>query len=291
MIKSMTGFGKSTLDFPGKTISVEIRALNSKQLDLSFRAPAVYREKEMIARALIAQKLERGKVDVTISVESSTETPVSSINKNIALQYLGQLKDLASAIPESNQSDLLAILVRMPDVLKSEKEELSEEEWLAVENLIRNSLEETDKFRIAEGKILDADFRMRIGKILDYLGEAAPLEQSRIENIRSKFEVKLAELNLDKSYDPNRLEQELLYYFEKLDITEEKTRLRKHCDFFILTLDETEAPGKKLGFITQEIGREINTLGSKANDAAIQMLVVKMKDELEKVKEQLANIL
>jgi uncharacterized protein (TIGR00255 family) len=186
---------------------------------------------------------------------------------------------------------MLSILVRMPDVLKSEKEELSEEEWNAIQAAIDKTLDEADGFRIAEGKILEEDFKLRIGKILAYLSDIEPLEGPRVDTIRAKFEMRLAELNQDKSYDQNRLEQELVYYFEKLDITEEKTRLRKHCEFFVMTLDEKDSPGKKLGFISQEIGREINTLGSKANDAPIQMIVVRMKDELEKIKEQLANIL
>lgn len=287
----MTGFGKSQVDYSGKTITVEIRSLNSKQLDLNFRSPSVYREKEMAIRALIAQKLERGKVDFTITVESKNEQPVSSINKTIALQYLEQLKDLASALPENKETDLLSILVRMPDVLKSEKDEFSEEEWLATQHGIENSIEEADKFRIDEGKVLESDFKFRIERILSLLKDIEPLESTRIESIRAKFEMRLAELNLDKSIDQNRFEQELVYYFEKLDVTEEKLRLRKHCDFFIMTMAEKESPGKKLGFITQEIGREINTLGSKANDAPIQMIVVQMKDELEKIKEQLANIL
>jgi uncharacterized protein (TIGR00255 family) len=230
-------------------------------------------------------------VDVTISVESGNDRPVSSINKTIALHYLEQLNDLASALPSNQETDMLSILVRMPDVLTSEKDEFSEEEWQAIQAGIENALEEADKFRIDEGKVLDRDFKFRIERILALLKEIEPLENTRIENIRAKFEMRLAEQNLDKSIDQNRFEQELVYYFEKLDITEEKTRLRKHCDFFIDTLDEKEAPGKKLGFITQEIGREINTLGSKANDAPIQMIVVQMKDELEKIKEQLANIL
>jgi len=287
----MTGFGKCQVDVPGKMITVEIRSLNSKQLDLNFRAPAVYREKEMDTRALIAQRMERGKVDVTITVESKNDQPVSSINKNIALQYLEQLKSLSSHIPEAKDSDLLSILIRMPDVLKSEKEELSEEEWLLVEQAIKSALDEADKFRIVEGQVLEQDFRTRIKHILELLGAIDPLEAQRVENIKSRFETRLAELNQDKSYDKNRLEQELIYYFEKLDISEEKTRLKKHCDYFSQTLEEKDSPGKKLGFITQEIGREVNTMGSKANDAPIQMIVVQMKDELEKIKEQLANIL
>lgn len=291
MIRSMTGFGKSQVDLPGKLITVEIRSLNSKQLDLNFRAPSVYREKEMTARSVIAQRMERGKVDVNISVESKNDQAVMTINKSIALQYLDQLKDLASSIPDNPQSDMLPILVRMPDVLKSEKEEFSEEEWAQIEKAITAALDEADKFRIGEGAILRQEFIFRIEKILNLLVQVAPLESARLTAVRAKFEMRLEEIRQDKSYDQNRLEQELVYYFEKLDITEEKQRLRKHCDYFILTLDENESPGKKLGFVTQEIGREINTLGSKANDAQIQVLVVQMKDELEKIKEQLANIL
>jgi uncharacterized protein (TIGR00255 family) len=287
----MTGFGRSQVDIPGKIITVEIRSLNSKQLDLNFRAPSVYREKEMNARALVAQRMERGKVDVMISVESKNDQPVMTINKNIALQYFEQLKDLAALIPENQQSDLLSILVRMPDVLKSEKEEFSEEEWACIWQSLEKALEEADIFRQNEGSILEKDFIFRIGRILELLDAVTPLEAPRLTNVRNKFEMRLEEIRKDKSYDQNRLEQELVYYFEKLDLTEEKLRLKKHCDYFIITVDEIESPGKKLSFITQEIGREINTLGSKANDAQIQMIVVQMKDELEKIKEQLANIL
>ena len=291
MIRSMTGFGKSQAELPGKIITIEIRSLNSKQLDLNFRAPAVYREKEMTARSLVAQRLERGKVDVNINVESKNDLPVMSINKNIALQYAEQLKDLAGSLPENKQGDLLSILVRLPDVLKSEKEEFSEDEWVLIQEALESALDETDKFRKAEGATLEKDFIFRISRILELLEQVAPLESTRVETIRSKFELRLQEINQDKSFDQNRLEQELVYYFEKLDITEEKIRLKKHCDFFMHALNEMESPGKKLNFITQEIGREINTLGSQANDAAIQMIVVQMKDELEKIKEQLANIL
>jgi uncharacterized protein (TIGR00255 family) len=291
MIRSMTGFGKCQVDLPGKMITVEIRSLNSKQLDLNFRAPSVYREKEMIARSQIAQRLERGKVDVNINAESKNDQPVMTLNKSIALYYFEQLKDLASSIPETRETDMLSILVKMPDVLKSEKEEFSEEEWVIINQALESALDDVDKFRLNEGEVLHNDIVLRIGKILNLLTEIEPLESLRIANIRSKFELRLQEISQDKSYDQNRLEQELIYYFEKLDITEEKIRLKKHCDYFILTMDELESPGKKLGFITQEIGREINTLGSKANDAGIQMIVVRMKDELEKIKEQLANIL
>lgn len=291
MIRSMTGFGKCQVDLPGKMITVEIRSLNSKQLDLNFRAPSVYREKEMTARSQIAQRLERGKVDVSIMAESKNDQPVMMLNKSIALYYFEQLKDLASSIPETRETDMLSILVRMPDVLKSEKEEFSEDEWVIINQTLESALDEVDKFRIAEGAVLFKDIVFRVGRILDLLTEIEPLESIRISNIRAKFDLRLQEISQDKSYDQNRLEQELIYYFEKLDITEEKIRLKKHCDYFILTMAELESPGKKLGFITQEIGREINTLGSKANDAQMQMIVVQMKDELEKIKEQLANIL
>ena len=291
MIRSMTGFGKCQVDLPGKMITVEIRSLNSKQLDLNFRAPSVYREKEMIARSQIAQRLERGKVDVNINAESKNDQPVMTLNKSIALYYFEQLKDLASSIPETRETDMLSILVRMPDVLKSEKEEFSEGEWVIINQALETALDDVDKFRITEGTVMYNDIVFRIGRILGLLNDIEPLESLRIANIRAKFDLRLQEISQDKSYDQNRLEQELIYYFEKLDITEEKIRLKKHCDYFILTMDELESPGKKLGFITQEIGREINTLGSKANDAGIQMIVVQMKDELEKIKEQLANIL
>jgi uncharacterized protein (TIGR00255 family) len=287
----MTGFGKSQAELPGKLITVEVRSLNSKQLDLNFRSPAVYREKEMEARSLIAQRLERGKVDINISAESKNEQPLMSINKNLALQYVNQLKELSALLPESDESDLLSILVRMPDVLSAEKEELSEEEWASVQAALEDALKQADKFRLEEGAIIEKDFIFRINRILGLLDEVGPLEAPRLTAVRNKFEMRLEEMRQDKSYDQNRLEQELVYYFEKLDITEEKIRLKKHCDYFIETLKEIESPGKKLGFVTQEIGREINTMGSKANDAQIQMLVVQMKDELEKVKEQLANIL
>lgn len=291
MIRSMTGFGKCQVDMPGKMITVEIRSLNSKQLDLNFRAPSVYREKEMTARSQIAQRLERGKVDVNINAESKNDQPVMSLNKTIALYYYEQLKELSVSIPGTGETDMLSILVRLPDVLKSEKEEFSEEEWMIINQALEKALDEVDKFRIAEGSVLQNDIVFRIGRILSSLDEIEPLESLRIANIRAKFELRLQEINQDKSYDQNRLEQELIYYFEKLDITEEKIRLKKHCDYFIMAMDELESPGKKLGFIGQEIGREINTLGSKANDAQIQMIVVKMKDELEKIKEQLFNIL
>jgi len=278
-------------ELPGRSITIEIRSLNSKALDISLRAPSVYREKELEYRSFISQKLERGKVDVTITIESTGDKPVTMLNKNLAMQYYAQLKDLAASIPEAGESDLLSILMRMPEVLKSEKEELSEEEWAVISQATARALEEVDKFRLTEGAGLDRDFRFRINRILSLLQEIKHLEGGRIEIIRARYKAQLKEFFQDNNYDENRLEQEMIYFLEKLDITEEKTRLKQHCDYFTATLDEKEAPGKKLGFIAQEIGREVNTLGSKANDASIQKIVVQMKDELEKIKEQLANIL
>lgn len=287
----MTGFGKSQVELKGRIITVEIRSLNSKQLDLNLRSPQIFREKEMEIRSYLAQKLERGKIDAVFTIESRTDSPSTIINKPLALQYYQQLKDLKEAIPEAGMDDILSVIVRMPDVFKSEKEEISDEEWQVILNGLAGAVEEADHFRQLEGTELEADFRQRVEKITALLKQVEPFESVRVTGLRSKLRANLEEISAEISYDANRLEQELIYYFEKLDITEEKIRLKKHIDYFLETLRDKDSPGKKLGFITQEMGREINTLGSKANDADIQKLVVQMKDELEKVKEQLANIL
>ncbi len=287
----MTGFGKNQAEALGKLITVEVRSLNSKMLDINFRAPSVYREKELDIRALVSQKLERGKIDVTLSIESNTESPVLSLNKTLALRYYEQLRELGREIPGQPETDMLSLLIRMPDVLKSEKEELTEEEWNAIGSAIEQAIAEADRFRLSEGAVLERDLRERISRILAFLDQVGPFESERVVALRARFEQQIQELFHDGNFDRNRFEQELLYHFERLDITEEKVRLRKHCEYFTETLNDPESPGKKLGFISQEIGREINTLGSKANDVRIQKLVVQMKDELEKIKEQLANIL
>lgn len=287
----MTGYGKSQVDLPSKTISIELRSLNSKQLDLNLRLPQLFREKEMEIRSLLGQMLERGKVDASVSIEARVENPSVILNKPLALQYYAQLKEISSEIPESRMEDILSILVKMPDVFKSEKEEIDEEEWKLISRSIQAAIKDLDNFRQIEGAILEKDFIQRINQIRELLKQVEPLESPRVTVFRNRFKSQLEELAPQINFDPNRLEQEIIYYIEKLDITEEKTRLRKHIDYFLSTLKDQEAPGKKLGFITQEIGREINTLGSKANDAEIQKLVVQMKDELEKIKEQLANIL
>lgn len=287
----MTGYGKALLQHAGKSITIEVRSLNSKQFELNLRLPASYREKEMDIRALVSQRLERGKVDLAIQLENNETIPTAALNTTLALAYYRQLKELGAQMPEARLDDLLSILVRMPEVLKTEKEVLDPEEWAGVNQGIVQALEEADRFRLAEGGIMQQDIALRLGRIESLLDRVGPLEPQRIAALRAKFVAHLEELLPARNYDENRLEQELVYYIEKLDITEEKVRLAKHCEYFTETMAEPDPPGKKLAFISQEIGREINTLGSKANDAQIQKLVVQMKDELEKIKEQLGNIL
>jgi uncharacterized protein (TIGR00255 family) len=289
----MTGFGRSQLELPGKTITIEIKSLNSKQLDLNLRTPSLYREKDLEIRSLLSQRLERGRVDFSLNVElTGEEEKAFTINKTLALNYYGQLKELSESIPESRSGcDFLAILLRMPDVLKAEKEQLDETEWHLIEECIGLALDDLDRFRLNEGKTLLADIEQRVHLITGKLEEIGPYESPRIEALRERILGGLRDLPNSVTFDPNRFEQEMIYYMERLDITEEKVRLEKHCDYFLETLRDEASAGKKLGFITQEIGREINTLGSKANDAHIQKLVVGMKDELEKIKEQLFNIL
>jgi uncharacterized protein (TIGR00255 family) len=291
MIKSMTGFGKSTIEMPDKVVSIEIKSLNSKQLDLNTRLPSLYREKDLEIRSFIGQKLHRGKIDLTLIIEPKGEETNFFINKKLALKYFEELKELSALIPEQPDTDYLRILVRMPDVLRSEKEELDEQEWNLIRGGIDQTLSQVTEFRDREGKVIEDDFRTRINLILEMLDGVKPFEDDRIRSLREKIVSQLSEIQTTGGYDPNRLEQEMIYYLEKLDITEEKIRLRKHCEYFLEVVDQQESNGKKLSFIAQEIGREINTLGSKANDVHIQKLVIQMKDELEKIKEQLLNIL
>jgi uncharacterized protein (TIGR00255 family) len=291
MIKSMTGFGKSTIEMPDKVVSIEIKSLNSKQLDLNTRLPSLYREKDLEIRSFIGQKLHRGKIDLTLIIEPKGEETNFFINKKLALKYFEELKELSALIPEQPDTDYLRILVRMPEVLRSEKEELDEQEWNLIRGGIDQTLSQVTEFRDREGKVIEDDFRTRINLILEMLDGVKPFEDDRIRSLREKIVSQLSEIQTTGGYDPNRLEQEMIYYLEKLDITEEKIRLRKHCEYFLEVVDQQESNGKKLSFIAQEIGREINTLGSKANDVHIQKLVIQMKDELEKIKEQLLNIL
>jgi len=295
MIRSMTGFGKTSITLGGRTVNIEIRTLNSKQLDVNTRIPMLYRDKESEIRAEINRVLERGKVDFMITADSDADANDFSINRPLAKRYYSEIKQLAEDLGETPGNDILSNILKMPDVLKAGREAPDETEWAQIKNAINEALALTETFRAAEGELLGKDMIARINLILELLLKIEPLEGARIGNLRDRFQRNQDEFlekttKVDK-FDENRFEQEIFWYLEKLDITEEKLRLRKHCDYFINTLHSSESNGRKLGFITQEIGREINTLGSKAYDAEIQMIVVQMKDELEKIKEQVSNVL
>jgi uncharacterized protein (TIGR00255 family) len=291
----MTGFGKTTATPGGRTVTIEIRTLNSKQLDVNTRIPAVYRDREAEIRNEISRTLERGKIDFTITTDGDSDSADLSINHTLALKYYTEISKLAKELGETLGSDIVSAILKMPDVLKTGREVPDENEWVLIKAAVIEALGLTDAFRASEGELLGKDMIARIQLILDLLLKVEPLESARIGNLRDRFQRNQDEF-LEKTakvnkFDENRFEQEIFWYLEKLDITEEKLRLRKHCDYFIDTLNSNESSGRKLGFITQEIGREINTLGSKAYDASIQMIVVQMKDELEKIKEQVSNVL
>ncbi len=295
MIRSMTGFGKTTVTAGGRTVNIEIRTLNSKQLDVNTRIPSLYRDKESEIRAEINRVLERGKIDFMITVDSDSDANDFAINRALAHKYYSEISNLAVEFGITAGENVISDILKMPDVLKAGREAPDETEWAQVKNAISEALALTEDFRAAEGELLGKDMSARIRIILDLLLQAEPLEGARIGNLRERFQRNQDEFlekttKIDK-FDENRFEQEIFWYLEKLDITEEKLRLRKHCDYFISTLNSPESNGRKLSFITQEIGREINTLGSKAYDAEIQMIVVQMKDELEKIKEQVSNVL
>ena len=290
MIKSMTGFGKGEASFGTKKITVELRSLNSKQLDLNIKLPALYRQSETELRNLVAQRLQRGKVDLFVSVESQQVETSAHINREIFREYLRQLNDaLAFSGIDADYDAMLPVLMRMPDVVSVEAERVTEEESAALMAAAADSVERLDAFRVQEGAVLIADLLRRVDLIERYREEVVPFEKARTETIRARILDNLSKLGVE--VDRNRLEQEMIYYLEKLDITEEKVRLENHCRYFREVAAGEEAPGRKLGFIAQEMGREINTMGSKANESNIQILVVKMKDELEKIKEQVLNIL
>lgn len=290
MVRSMTGYGKATALLPGKTISIEIKALNSKQLDINLRLPALLRERESEFRTLVAKTVERGKVEVNIGIDYTGVELPATINHPLAIAYYNELKLLANETGETN-SDLLSIVMKLPDVTRQTREEASKEEGIEIFSAFNRALDQFEEFRKHEGQLLESDFLQRIDVIRNLLTKVEPFEAERNRLQREKLRAAVAEFIENNLLDANRFEQEIIYYLEKLDITEEKVRLLKHCNYFTETLKEKEANGRKLGFVTQEIGREINTLGSKANDASIQKVVVQMKDELEKIKEQLANIL
>ena len=290
MVKSMTGFGKGEAALRNKKITVEIRSLNSKQLDLSLRLPAVYRQSEYEIRNLIARTIQRGKVDVFVTVESQAVETSARINREVFREYLRQMNDtLSFSGIDAGYDAILPVIMRLPDVVATEAEAISEEEHAALLAAVEAAAAHLDAFREQEGAILIADLLRRVELIEQYKTEVVPFEKARTETVKARILDNLSKLAVD--VDRNRLEQEMIFYLEKLDITEEKVRLTNHCNYFREVASSEEGAGRKLGFIAQEMGREINTMGSKANEPNIQILVVKMKDELEKLKEQVLNIL
>jgi uncharacterized protein (TIGR00255 family) len=281
----MTGYGKSVLQLPTKKITIEIKSLNSKNLDLNARMPSIYREKELSLRKIIGKQLERGKIDFSIYVESTGEETTSEVNKPVVKHYIKQLKEVV----DGDEIELLKMAVRLPDALSTSREDIDENEWKTILTEIESALKRIDTYRLDEGKVLETDFRNRITSIDTLLEEVITMDPERIEGVRERLRKGVEELK--EKVDENRFEQELVFYIEKFDITEEKVRLKNHLEYFIKALDSDDSNGKKLGFIGQEIGREINTIGSKSNYAPMQKLVVQMKDELEKIKEQLLNVL
>jgi len=291
MIKSMTGYGRSTLELPDKSISIELKSLNSKQFDMNLRLPPIYREKEGDLRSLLNTELGRGKIELIINIDKNGESGTYQFNRPLAKQYFMEMKNLADELGMELTDDVVPSLARMPDVLKAEQPSLEQEEWEMLKQAVAEAIQKLNRFREEEGAALEKDLQERVITIERLLTEVPPLEEKRITTLRERLMKQLEELLPQESIDKNRFEQEVVFYLDKMDITEEKVRLKKHCEYFLETLDLPESNGKKLGFISQEIGREINTLGSKANDADIQKIVVLMKDELEKIKEQLFNIL
>jgi len=285
MIQSMTGYGKTELLLPTKKISIEIKSLNSKSLDLNIRIPSLYREKELDLRKTIAKALTRGKIDCSIYVEQTSDVTINTINKEVVNQYMGQLKDFV----QGDDMEYLKIAIKLPDALKVVREDFDETEWQSIADGIEETIVKFNKYRLDEGASLAKDILQNIATINALLADAIAIDADRINAKKAKLKKALEDLN--QTIDENRFEQELIYYIEKFDINEEKVRLENHLNYFMEVINEDASNGKKLGFISQELGREINTMGSKANDATLQQIVVKMKDELEKIKEQLLNVL
>lgn len=286
MIASMTGYGKSVLELPEKKITIEVRSLNSKTLDLNTRIPSFYREKELEVRNIISEKIQRGKVDFAMQVELNPAARTQKLNYDLIKQYITDFKQIT---PEISDADLLPVVMRMPDVMSYSQDDLSEDEWTSIRTTILEAIEALNQYRIDEGNVLKKELVGYVENILNLLSQVEPFEGERINTIKERFGKKLEDLKVE--IDQNRYEQEMIYFLEKLDITEEKVRLKNNCEYFIQQLNEDGSNGKKLGFISQEIGREINTLGSKSNHAEMQKIVVQMKDELEKIKEQSLNVL
>ena len=286
MIQSMTGFGKASLQLPTKKITVELKSLNSKGLDLNTRMPSIYREMELGLRNQLSQRLERGKIDFSLYIEITGEDTSSKINVPIIKGYIAQMKAI---MPLAEEVELMKMAIRMPDALKTEREEIDENEWKEIQKVIDQALENMAQFRKDEGVSLEKEFLHRIANIMTLMNDAVAYDAERVETVKNRLRTAIEDLQL--AADESRFEQELIFYLEKYDITEEKVRLENHLNYFIETLAGTEANGRKLGFITQEMGREINTMGSKSNHTEMQKLVVMMKDELEKIKEQVLNVL
>lgn len=290
MILSMTGFGKAVVEINDKKITAEIKSLNSKQLDLTVRIPQQYRECELPLRSLVASELERGKVDLVISTESNIGISKSVINKELAEEYKAQITELSQELGIPQPEDWYSVILRMPDIMKTEMPDMDDAEKVALNDAVSNAIKELVAFRTQEGNRLELFFKEKIENIQQLLNEVPKYEQERIEKIRGRIVDALEKLK-NEDYDKNRLEQEMIFYIEKLDITEEKLRLQNHLDYFLSTMETGHGQGKKLGFISQEMGREINTLGSKANHAELQRIVVRMKDQLEQIKEQVLNVM
>lgn len=285
MIQSMTGFGKSVTQIPNKKITVELKSLNSKNFDLNARIPSQYREKELDLRNIISNSLGRGKVDLSIYVEYTGEQTSTNVNTPVVKNYMDQLR----AIVNASEVELLKMAIKLPDSLKTERDEIDEEEFNAIEVAVQEALTEINKFRSDEGEALEKDLSLRIANIRQLLEDVIKIDPDRVEAVRERLRKGIEEIK--EQADENRFEQEIVYYIEKFDITEEKVRLDNHLDYFQKTLDSKDSNGRKLAFISQEIGREINTIGSKSNYAPMQQMVVQMKDELEKIKEQILNVL
>ncbi len=287
----MTGYGRAESEINNKKITIEIKTLNSKQFDMVNRIPAVYKEKELEIRSMLLKYLERGKMELSIAVDESESAGNFVLNRTLARQYYQEIKQLSEDLGLDDTTEIMATILKLPDVLQSRTETLDEEEWRQVAGILNEAISRCDHSRAQEGRKLESDFVQRIRLIETYLGQVDPFESDRIEKIKTKFKKDLSEDFDAQRIDENRFEQEVIYYLEKIDITEEKVRLKNHCEYFLQTLSDDTSNGKKLNFISQEVGREINTIGSKAYDVNIQKLVVQMKDELEKIKEQLYNIL
>lgn len=290
MIQSMTGFGKAEVDFPGKKITIEIKSLNSKQLDINTRIPAAYREKDVEIRSKISQGIERGKVDFIITLDAIDKSVSSAINQTVVKNYYEEIRDLSENLNIALPSEWFSVILRLPEAIKTEITELDEKEWEAVSKGVEKAMNSLSKFREQEGLMLENVFIVKIENINRLLKEIDQYETERVEKIKSRILENLAKVD-SGSYDENRFEQELIYYLERLDINEEKSRLSNHLKYFVETLRNEKSQGRKLGFIVQEMGREINTLGSKSNHALMQKIVVQMKDELEQMKEQIFNVL